>query len=117
MSRRMLLTVAVLLGGARAGLGADWIFDNGPYTRDPKTHQRVDQFRKPAKAERIPYDQYFSKDGPGTQLPYWYYEDQLFLPGGEFFGPFGFGGYGGGFGGGFGMPSLPYGGGAMPYAW
>ncbi len=113
-----LLGAALLAGIPQSGYAIDWIFDNGPYTRDPKTGQRVDQYRKPAKANRIPYDQYFSKDGPGTQLPYWYYEDQLFLPGGEFFGPFGFGGfggYGGGWGGGFAAPSLPYGG--MPYAW
>jgi hypothetical protein len=120
MSQRIAQT---LLGGLllfvvpQTCQAVDWIFDNGPYTRNPKTGKRVDQYRKPAKANRIPYDDYFSKDGPGTELPYWYYQDQLYLPGGEFFGPFGFGGYGGGWGGGMALPSLPYGTMSFPYAW
>lgn len=115
---KTLLCGLLLVVAPHTCVAVDWIFDNGPYTRNPKTGKRVDQYRKPAKANRIPYDDYFSKDGPGTELPYWYYQDQLYLPGGELFGPFGgYGGFGGGWGGGLGLPSLPYGGLPVPYAW
>lgn len=114
---KTLLCGLLLVVAPQTCLAIDWIFDNGPYTRNPKTGKRVDQYRKPAKANRIPYDDYFSKDGPGTELPYWYYEDQLYLPGGELFGA-GFGGFGGGWGGGGGPGlSLPYGRMPVPYAW
>jgi hypothetical protein len=50
-------------------------------------------------------------------MPYWYYEQDLYLPGGEYFSPFGFGGgWFGGFGG-WGLPAVPYGTAPVPYFW
>ena len=35
----------------------DWIFDDGPFTVDPKTGKHVDQFQKKVTPTAIPYDQ------------------------------------------------------------
>ena len=55
---KTLLCGLLLAVAPQTCLAIDWIFDNGPYTRNPKTGKRVDQYRKPAKANRIPYDEY-----------------------------------------------------------
>src|SRR5262245_47854914 len=83
----------------------DWIFDNGPYTRDAKTGERVEQYQKPKTPTLIPYSKYFSPDGPHPYIPYWYYEDALGFPG---YGG-GYGGYGYGFGGGYGAYGYGFG--------
>lgn len=53
--------------------GADWIFSPGPYTNDPKTGRPVDQYQPEAAAVRVPYDKYFSADGPD---PFGMYDTQ-----------------------------------------
>ncbi len=77
----------------------DWIFDDGPYTVDPKTGKRVDQFQKKVIPTAVPYDEYFGPNGPGAWIPWGYYEENLGM--GFMYG--GYGGYGGGYGyGGYG---------------
>ncbi len=51
-------------GVQKQGDQKDWIFDAGPYSQSPKTGQRVDQYAKKKPDDRIPYDQYFSPNGP-----------------------------------------------------
>jgi hypothetical protein len=108
MSRcRAILMGAILsLSGAESTLGSDWIFDSGPYTRNPKTGQRVDQFKALPHIDRIPFEKFFSEDGPHPFGMDWWMGD------------WGMGGYGYGFGeegfdwggfGGFGAwGGLPY---------
>ena len=58
---------------AWSAYGADWMFSPGPYTNDAKTGKPVDQYQPEAAAVRVPYDQYFSADGPD---PYGMYDTQ-----------------------------------------
>jgi hypothetical protein len=96
----MLLTLVGATGDA-----GDWIFDDGPYTRSPKTGQRVDQYKAPPKVDRIPFRQFFSEDGPH---PF----------GMDWWGGYGYG-WGGWYGGGmypeFGWGMSPYAFGGYPY--
>ena len=102
-----LIATIVTLAVSGSPLAAkDWIFDDGPYTVDPKTGKRVDQFQKKVTPTAIPYDQYFAPNGPGSYVPWGYYQENLgmgFLYGGAMGGyegePIGYGGFGGaGFG-------------------
>ena len=91
------LLVAVVVGsglGFHGAQAADWIFDYGEYTADPKTGQRVEQYQKPKPANRVPYYKFFSPDGPHPYIPYWYYENEVGFPGSFNSMPYGFG-YGG----------------------
>ena len=91
-------TITLVLGLAQAQ-AKDWIFDDGPYTVDPKTGKRVDQFQKKAVPMAIPYDEYFGPNGPGSWIPWGYYQENLgvgFLWGG--YGGYGYGGEGYGYG-------------------
>jgi hypothetical protein len=57
--------VAALLSlCANTVLAADWIFDNGPYTRSATTGKRVDRYKALPKVDRIPFEKFFSEDGP-----------------------------------------------------
>jgi hypothetical protein len=104
--RAILMTTVLALSGADSALSGDWIFDSGPYTRNPKTGQRVDQFKALPHIDRIPFEKFFSEDGPHPFGMDWYLGD------------WGMGGYGYGFGeegfdfggfGGFGAwGGLPY---------
>jgi hypothetical protein len=73
-----LFVVSLSLTGARAD---DWIFDNGPYTVNPETGARVEQYKKPKEPKPVPYDKFFSNDGPHPYIPWWYYEDEEGWPG------------------------------------
>ena len=84
--RAILIGTILSLSGADSALSSDWIFDSGPYTRNPKTGQRVDQFKALPQIDRIPFEKFFSEDGPHPFGMDWYLGD------------WGFGGYGGGFG-------------------
>jgi hypothetical protein len=103
----------LLLFGSPGGLSAeDWIFDSGQYTRNPTTGKRVDQYQALPKVTRIPFDKFFSDDGPHP-----YAMDWLYGGGWGWYGanaPFlddeGYGGWGG-WGGGY-----PWGGGYI-YPW
>ncbi|HZZ28138.1 MAG TPA: hypothetical protein VFE46_09055 [Pirellulales bacterium] len=64
LNRLATLTIALACSGASAALSADWIFDNGPYTRSAKTGKRVDQYQALPHVDRIPFEKFFSEDGP-----------------------------------------------------
>ena len=102
MLARFLLVGVMVAGsfGPACARAADWIFDYGQYTADPKTGQRVEQFQKPKPANRVPYYKFFSPDGPHPYIPYWYYEDALGFPGDFNSMPYGIGGGDPGIGGG-----------------
>jgi hypothetical protein len=80
MSRLYALALGTLLTlDCFSADGQDWIFDSGPYTRSAKTGQRVDQYKPLPKVNRIPFQQFFSEEGPhpfGMDWwggdPYWY---------------------------------------------
>jgi hypothetical protein len=99
-------TIVTLALGLSPLAAKDWIFDDGSYTVDPKTGKRVDQFQKKATPTAIPYDEYFAPNGPGSYVPWGYYQENLGVGfmyggygGGYFGGAAGYGGYGyGGFG-------------------
>jgi hypothetical protein len=99
---RVLLVAVVVTAslGPACATAADWIFDYGKYTADPKTGKRVDQFQKPKPANRVPYYKFFSPDGPHPYIPYQFYEDELGLPGSFNSMPYGLGGGDPGIGGG-----------------
>lgn len=44
--------------------GGDWMFSPGLYTNDPHTGKPVSQYKPEAPSQLVPYDQYFSADGP-----------------------------------------------------
>ncbi|MGW8255922.1 MAG: hypothetical protein ACWGMZ_00400 [Thermoguttaceae bacterium] len=44
-----------------------WIFDNAPYTNDPKTGKRVNQYRPEKKVYRDPYSLF---DSPHSAFPF-----------------------------------------------
>jgi hypothetical protein len=100
---RNFILAAVLSPFAAEASAGDWIFDNGPYTRSPTTGKRVDQYKAPPKVDRIPFQQFFSEDGPH---PF----------GMDWWGGYGYGGYGYGWGAGmypeygWGMSSYGFGG-------
>jgi hypothetical protein len=100
-TRALLFAAVVLAGNTPAVAVNDWIFDYGPYSANPTTGHRVDQYKKAKVAKRIPYAKYFSDDGPAPYIPYQFYQDEL----GPLNGFFGGGGYygGGGFAGGYGI--------------
>jgi hypothetical protein len=103
-ARALLIATVVTVGLARESLAAkDWIFDSGAYTVDPHTGKRVDQFQKKAVPTAIPYDEYFGPNGPGSAIPFGYYEENLGIG-------FGYGGFGGGYGGYGGFGGYGYGG-------
>jgi len=95
MKRRTLIHAALILtvilpAAARA---SDWIFDAAPYTNNPLTGQRVEQYQKKVVPKPLSYDKFFSPNGPGAYIPPYYYEQE-----GMWGGPWGYG-YGmGGFG-------------------
>jgi hypothetical protein len=93
--KAVFLLHALLLSSASASAD-DWIFDNGPYTRNPKTGERVDQYKALPKIDRIPFEKYFSEDGPHPfGMDYW-------------LGDWGWGGGYGGYGLGYGGEMFPY---------
>ncbi|HEX4142355.1 MAG TPA: hypothetical protein VHY91_02300 [Pirellulales bacterium] len=101
--RAILIATIVTVGVGLSPLGAkDWIFDDGPFTVDPKTGKRVDQYQKKAVPTAVPYDQYFSPNGAGAYIPFGYYEENLGIG-------FGYGGYGGYGGGGYGYGGYGFG--------
>jgi hypothetical protein len=76
---------------ASPAISADWIFDNGPYTRSATTGKRVDQYKALPQVDRIPFEKFFSEDGPHPAGLDWWTDWG--------WGGWGFDGYGGGFGG------------------
>ena len=96
--RAILIAAIITLGlGLTPTQGKDWIFDDGPYTVDPKTGKRVDQFQKKAISKAVPYSEYFGPNGPGAWIPWGYYEENLGL--GYGYGGWGYGGGYAGYGG------------------
>jgi hypothetical protein len=86
-----LVLVAVLLCGASSALGADWTFDQSLYTNSPTTGKRVDQYKKIKPVDRIPFQKFFSEDGPH---PFEEYSSGYGSGFGDGWG-YGYGGYGG----------------------
>jgi hypothetical protein len=108
MSMRYLLLAATAFGLlSNFACAADWIFDHGQYTNDKKTGKRVEQYKKAKTPTLVPYDKYFSKDGPGTYIPYSFYQEELGLTEGLYGG---FGSIGNGIAGGGNVVPGPYGG-------
>ncbi|HTU26610.1 MAG TPA: hypothetical protein VMF30_14480 [Pirellulales bacterium] len=101
--------VTFTLGLSQSHAAKDWIFDDGPYTVDPKSGKRVDQFQKKAQSVQIPYEKYFGPNGPGAWIPWGYYEENFPIGVGFGFG-YGGGGYAGyGEAGGFGYGAYGFG--------
>jgi hypothetical protein len=97
------LLLCICAGGAIAG--ESWIFDSGPYTRSATTGKRVVQYQALPKVTRIPFDKFFSEDGPHPFAMDWWYG-----------GDYGWGGWGGGWGWG-GIDNPGFYGGEFPYMW
>jgi hypothetical protein len=58
------LAFALLICGAASALADDWIFDKSLYTNSPSTGKRVEQYKKIKPVDRIPFEKFFSEDGP-----------------------------------------------------
>ena len=106
-------TIAIAASSARA---QDWMFDKAPYTNDPKTGQRVEEYKAKPKVKRISAEKFYSIDGPHPFGPFaWESAPWQLLEGpapysggygynGSFgsygtqgsYGGYGYGGYGGG---------------------
>jgi hypothetical protein len=88
-------------------LSGDWVFDSGDYTRSASTGKRVDQYEKTPDVDRIPFEKFFSEDGPhpfGLDWGYGYPYDYGYGGGYPWLDGMGEYGWGGGY---------PYG---IPYA-
>jgi len=100
MLRCYLLAFAVaatVVAGASSAPAQDWMFDKAPYSNDPKTGKRVDQYKAKPKVERISAEKFYSIDGPHPFGPFaWESAPWQLLEGpGAYAGGYG---YNGGFG-------------------
>jgi hypothetical protein len=110
------LAIATTVVAAYSSAGAqDWMFDKAPYTNNPKTGQRVEEYKAKPKVDRISAEKFYSINGPHPFGPEaWESAPWQLLEGPEpyaggygyngSFGSYGsygtyggFGGYGGGF--------------------
>jgi hypothetical protein len=60
--RAILFTVFLIAGSIAHA--QSWVFRSGEYTHDPDTGKRVNQYEELPTVERIPFQEYFSEDGP-----------------------------------------------------
>jgi hypothetical protein len=84
--QRIINTVftGLLMVAGPNGLAAEnWIFDSGPYTRSVATGKRVDQYEPLPHVDRIPFEKYFSEDGPHPFAMDWWWGGDWSWYGGE----------------------------------
>jgi hypothetical protein len=68
--RDFFVAITLLAGSPGLSEAGDWIFDSGPYTRSATT------------GKRIPFQQFFSEDGPHPFGMDWWYGDPYWNGGG-----------------------------------
>jgi hypothetical protein len=81
--RDFFVAMALLAGSPALSDAGDWIFDSGPYTRSATTGKRVAQYQPLPKVDRIPFQQFFSEDGPHPFGMDWWYGDPYWYGGGN----------------------------------
>ena len=80
--RDFFVAVTMLIGLPALAEAGDWIFDSGPYKRSATTGKRVSQYQPLPKIDRIPFQQFFSEDGPHPFGMDWWYGDPSWYGGG-----------------------------------